>query len=429
MSEYNDNNPYRYDPYSHGSYPPPRRSGSAARVVALLLAVVLLSGVTTFGIQSALNTKAQQELDARFSQLEAQLQQIPAASAAAVTAAPAPITNPAAASRPTARPVVLGEAMSISDIAEAVRPSIVGVSVTGQMRQRFGQAPGDTTLSEGSGVIMSADGYIMTNYHVIEYAQMLETANINIVLSDGREFAATLVGGDRTTDLAVLKVEASALPAVKMGTSSALRVGDTAIAIGNPMGMEFAGSVTSGIISAVDRTVEVEDGLSLSVIQTDAAINPGNSGGALLNDRGELIGINTIKISSTGVEGLGFAIPIDVALPILNDLREHGKVTGRPSLGVLNPTAVDEMSARIYGYPLGVYIEQIAEGGAAEKAGLLAGDIITELDGEQIRNVTEVRAFIAKHNVGDTISVKIMRYNQAIRNYEEMTATLTFQEA
>ncbi len=426
MSDYN-NNPYRYDPYSHG-YEPKRKSGSAARVVALLMAVVLLSGITTFGIQSAMNAKAQQELDVRFDQLAQQLQQFPASSAMAVTTTPAPAIVDGNSANPTARPVVTGDAMTISDIAEAVRPSIVGVRVTGQTRRRFGQSPGNTTLSEGSGVIMSSDGYIMTNYHVIEYSQM-EGAGITIVLSDAREFGATLVGGDQTSDLAVLKVDASGLPAAKMGTSSNLRVGDTAIAIGNPMGLEFAGSVTSGIISAIDRTIEVEDGISLAVIQTDAAINPGNSGGALLNDRGEVIGINTVKISSTGVEGLGFAIPIDSALPVLNDLRDHGKVTGRPSLGVLNPIAVDEMSARIYGYPLGVFIEETAEGGAAQRAGLLAGDIITELDGIQIRSINDINTVKEQHKVGDTISVKVMRYNEAVRNYEEMTASLTFQEA
>ncbi len=427
MSDYNDNNPYRYDPYSHG-YEPRRRSGSAARVISLLLAVVLLSGVTTFGIQSALNAKAQQELDARFEQLAQQLQQNPASPSVAVSNTPAPSIQDENASIPTARPVVAGAPMTISDIAEAVRPSIVGVRVSGQTRRRFGQSPGNTTLSEGSGVIMSSDGYIMTNYHVIEYSQM-DGADITVILSDAREFGAILVGGDQTSDLAVIKVDASGLPAAKMGTSSNLRVGDTAVAIGNPMGLEFAGSVTSGIISAVDRTIEVTDGVSLAVIQTDAAINPGNSGGALLNDRGEVIGINTIKISSTGVEGLGFAIPIDSALPVLNDLRDHGKVTGRPSLGVLNPIAVDEMSARIYGYPLGVFIEEIADGGAAQKAGLLAGDIITELDGIQIRTISDINTVKEQHSVGDTISVKVMRYNEAIRNYEERTASLTFQEA
>lgn len=413
MNDFNDNGPYRYDPYS---YQEPQRRRTGARTLALVVAVALVAGGSTYGVQSALNAQATSSLNQRIERLEQALseegQSLPVANYAVDNIA-APVSATSAG-------------LSIPDIAEAVRPSIVGIKIVSSSRVRFGQAPGENTLSEGSGVIMSSDGYIMTNYHVIEYSKM-DSANIKVVLSDEREFDAALVGGDQTTDLAVIKIETTGLSAAKMGSSAGLRAGEQAVAIGNPMGLEFAGSVTSGIISAVDRTIDVGD-TSLRVIQTDAAINPGNSGGALLNSRGEVIGINTVKISTTGVEGLGFAIPIDEALPILNDLRQNGKVSGRPAIGI-SPATVDEFSARMYGYPLGVFVQEVFKDSAADKAGLQAGDVITDLDGQAIRSTNDINAVKAKHKVGDTVSLSLMRYNDVSGQYEKVDVSITFREA
>ena len=203
-------------------------------------------------------------------------------------------------------------------VAKIAGPSVVGVSVTYYEPSMFGQlSQGE---SEGSGIVYSEDGYIITNYHVIEDALSSSNAIVKITLSDEKEYEAKIVGTDEVTDLALLKIDATGLTPATFGKSSELEVGELAVAIGNPLGQEFAGSVTVGYVSALNRTITT-DGRTYHVIQTDAAINPGNSGGALVNAKGEVIGINTVKINDTSVEGLGFAIPIDDALKIIEELK------------------------------------------------------------------------------------------------------------
>lgn len=299
---------------------------------------------------------------------------------------------------------------SVTEISKKVGPSIVGIRMTISARSGYyGQSK--PSSAEGSGVIISADGYIMTNYHVVEYADPRNKNSQNTVLEvflpDKRQAKAKFVGGDSKNDLAVIKVDLNGLPAADLGDSSQLEVGELAVAIGNPLGMEFAGSVTVGVISALNRTVEVDDKV-LDLIQTDAAINPGNSGGALVNSQGEVIGINTVKISVSGVEGLGFAIPIDDAKPIVDQLIKYGYVKGRPMLGISGED-ISETIAVWNNWPTGVYITSVTSGSGADLAGIRKGDILTGIAGKTVKTMKDIDAIKKTYKAGDTVSVAIVR--------------------
>ncbi len=297
---------------------------------------------------------------------------------------------------------VTGEYLSVVDIAKKVGPAVVGIVSTIPMQSYFGSYE---SQGSGSGIIISNNGYVVTNYHVIENAK-----KIKIYLSSGETKEATVVGTDSRTDLAVLKMENGTYPYATLGDSSILEVGELCVAIGNPLGMEFAGSVTVGYVSALNRTVEA-DGKTFNLIQTDAAINAGNSGGALVNTRGEVIGINTLKISSTGVEGLGFAIPVDEAKPIFDDLINHGYVKGRPVIGITGKDISADL-AKYYNYPEGVFVEQVLEGSGAAVAGIRRGDIITKVDGKRIKTIKEINALRDKKKAGDKIALELDRSGQ-----------------
>ena len=289
--------------------------------------------------------------------------------------------------------------LTIPEIAIKVGPATVGIVSKVPTTTYFGTVQSE---SSGSGIIISEDGYVVTNQHVINNA-----SEIAIYLSNGEKRTAELVGQDIRTDLAVLKMEKGEYPYAEFGVSSELEVGDLAVAIGNPLGMEFAGSVTSGIISALNRTVEV-DGKSYNLIQTDAAINSGNSGGALVNCYGQVIGINSVKVSSAGVEGLGFAIPVDEAKPIISDLINHGYVKGRPVLGIMGTNIGSDIS-RVYNYPEGVFVDRVIEGSAAEKAGIQRGDIITHINSTRIKSIDELNKIRDTKKAGDSIELTIDR--------------------
>ncbi|HEX3048699.1 MAG TPA: trypsin-like peptidase domain-containing protein [Bacillota bacterium] len=335
----------------------------------------------------------------------------------------APVTQKnVAASLPVVRTSV-AQGSSISEIARKVGPSVVGIRMTLQgARPYFGGT--DQAQAEGSGVIVSQDGYIMTNYHVVEYADPRNGGSRNttlqVFLPDKRQAQAKFIGGDQSNDLAVIKVDLDNLPVAELGDSSKLQVGEPAIAIGNPLGIEFAGSVTAGVISALNRTVAVED-KTLNLIQTDAAINPGNSGGALVNSYGQVIGINTIKISVSGVEGLGFAIPINNAKPIIDQLIMFGYVKGRPAIGI-SGKEITQAIAQYYNLPPGIYIVEVTPGSGADKAGLQQGDILVNLDGKEIRAMTDLDAVKKEHKANDTVNAAI------IRNGNKKTIKLTFSE-
>lgn len=292
--------------------------------------------------------------------------------------------------------------LSITEISAKVSPSVVGIVNKQNITTWFGTSEQD---GSGSGIIISENGYILTNCHVIE-----NSTSLTVVLSSGQEYPATVIGQDNKTDLAVLKIDANNLPAAELGKSSELAVGDLAVAIGNPLGLEFYGSVTQGIISALNRTINVQ-GREYTLIQTDAAINPGNSGGPLVNKFGQVIGINTAKINSSSAEGMGFAIPIDVAAPIIDDLIKNGYVTGRPQIGVATRDITENMS-QYYGMPMGVYVVSVVSGSGAESAGIKQGDIIVGVEGKEITTVDELNEIKDKHKAGDTLNITVYRSGQ-----------------
>ncbi len=304
--------------------------------------------------------------------------------------------------------------LTIPEIASQVGPSVVGVinktKVSTQQyydpfsgRYYYYQDPsasedGTVEQGSGSGIIISTDGYIVTNQHVIDGA-----TEISVILNTGEEITATLVGQDTKTDLAVLKIDTDAeLTAAVLGDSTTVQVGELAVAIGNPMGMEFSGSVTAGIISAVNRTMNV-DGRNYNLLQTDAAINSGNSGGALINQYGEIIGINSVKLSQTGVEGMGFAIAISEAKPIIEDLMNEGYVSGRPLVGI-------SVQQTMYG----LFIASVEEGSGAAAAGLKQGDMILKVDDQEVSSSSEINAIRDEKQPGDKLKFTISRQGQTI---------------
>ncbi len=282
-------------------------------------------------------------------------------------------------------------------IAKKVSPSIVAISLKTRARDFFGRVyEGQGT---GSGIVIDNQGHIVTNNHVVDGAN-----DIIVILNDGKELEATLVGRDAQTDLAVVKVNPANLIPAELGDSSKLEVGELAVAIGSPMGTEYAGSVTAGVISGLNRKVSVGDN-SIKLIQTDAAINPGNSGGALVNSEGLVVGINTIKFADTRVEGMGFAIPINEAKPIIDNIIKNKKVS-RPALGIKGQT-ISKEDADKYELPQGVYIREVMPFSGAERAGIRAGDIITKLDGKKVLTIEELSDSIKSRKVGDTVQLEV----------------------
>ena len=292
--------------------------------------------------------------------------------------------------------------LSTVDIAKKAGPSVVGVINKQQTVSYWGEQT--ETTGSGSGIIIRSDGYIITNQHVIDGA-----TSVTVILNNNEEYEASIIGEDSKTDLAVIKIKADNLTAAEIGKSSELEVGEKAVAIGNPLGQEFAGSVTEGVISALNRTMSVE-GRQYTLIQTDAAINPGNSGGALVNSRGQVIGINSVKISSSELEGMGCAIPIDDAMKVIDELMEYGYVKGRPSIGIAT-REITALTARRYGLMEGVYIAQVSEGSGAEKAGLQTGDIIIGTDGKEVKTIDELNEARDAHQAGENITLTIVRNN------------------
>lgn len=290
-------------------------------------------------------------------------------------------------------------------ISKKAGPSVVGVKVSYKTQGYFGRI--QDADEEGSGIIYSSDGYIITNYHVVESAINNLNAKVEVTISDdSNSYEASIIGVDETTDLAVIKIDKTDLIAAEFGVSSELQTGEIAVAIGNPLGQEFAGSVTVGYISALNRKITTS-GRTYNLIQTDAAINSGNSGGALVNSNGQIIGINSVKISATGIEGLGFAIPIDDALPIIKELIEKGSIV-RPVIGI-SGINIDDATAAINNLEKGVYVANIISGTPAEKSGLKKGDVITKVDDTDISSMEELNEIKNSKKVGDKITLSIYR--------------------
>ncbi|GAA0378296.1 S1C family serine protease [Bacillus horti] len=313
------------------------------------------------------------------------------------------------------QPVQLSVSSGIIDAVEKVSDAIVGVVRFQEQADFFSRGVEEVESGTGSGVVYEIVGdkaHIVTNYHVIEGAQKVE-----ISLPNGERVEATLIGADQLTDLAVLEIDAEHVDIVaEFGDSDTIRAGEPAIAIGNPLGLEFSRTVTQGIISAKERSVTVSNNWELNVIQTDAAINPGNSGGALLNIEGQVIGINSLKIATQGVEGLGFAIPINDVVPIINDLVEHGEVQ-RPFLGVgiIDLASIDSSHwTTTLNLPeevnQGIVVRSTETLGPAEQAGIEELDVIVALDGDPVNNSMELRKYLfAQKSIGDTVTVTVYR--------------------
>ena len=284
-------------------------------------------------------------------------------------------------------------------VAEKASPSIVGIAVKYAYSDIwFGQHEGN---GQGSGIIYRSDGYIITNNHVIEAAMDGDSKNkiskgssIKVILPNhvDEPYDAVVIGRDAKTDIAVLKIDLTDLPAADFGDSDKLKVGELAVAIGNPAGLEFMGSVTVGYISGLNRSITFDDGKSMKLIQTDAAINPGNSGGALLNASGQVIGVNSAKIYSGGYEGIGFAIPSNIAREVADSLIESGYVKGRPQIGVTIDLRFSEEIAKMNGVPYGVLVLDVSPLSAAFRAGIRPGDIITKFNGASVTSFYELEA-------------------------------------
>ena len=317
--------------------------------------------------------------------------------------------------------------------ANKILPSIVGIkveySVNNPILSMFGAQTNSTSTATatGSGIIISEDGYILTNNHVISsesennsnnsYYEISEANKITVTLfNDSTEYEATIVGQDEETDLAVIKIDKTDLPKAEFADSDSIKVGEFAMAVGNPMGMDS--TVTCGIISAVNREITDSDGKTYTLIQTDAAINSGNSGGALVNSEGKVIGINTLKLEGTGIEGLGFAIPINSTTDITSQLIEYSKVK-RPYIGITGMD-LDEETAKKYNLVVGVYVKSIEDFSSAEKAGIKPGDVIIEADGTKITTMDDLNKIKNSHKIGDEMKIKVNRDGQE----RELTVTL-----
>ena len=318
--------------------------------------------------------------------------------------------------------------------ANKILPSIVGIEVTYTTTSNsffgFGQPTTSTATATGSGIIISEDGYILTNNHVVDtnsnnsysYYDISDATSVKVTLNAGTygndaTFDAKIVGKDSQTDLAVLKIEKTGLTTAEFADSDEAVVGEFVMAVGSPLGLDA--TVTSGIISAVNREVE-SDGNTYVCIQTDAAINSGNSGGALVNSDGKVIGINTLKLSGSGVEGIGFAIPINSTLDIIDDLIEYSKVI-RPYMGFTGMD-LDEATAKEYDLVVGAYVRSVEDFSPAQKAGLQAGDVIVKVDGQSITTMDELNDIKNSHKVGDVLTLTVNR------NGEEKELKVTLEE-
>ena len=299
-----------------------------------------------------------------------------------------------------------GDELTLTELYEKCAPSIVGIE---------GTKENSLATSWGTGVILRSDGVILTNTHVVD-----DCDAALVVLSDGSEFEAKLIGADAVSDLALLKIEAEELPAAELGDSSALKTGERVAAIGNPLGSEFTNTLTDGIISAIARDVSY-NGRTMTLLQTNAALNEGNSGGALFNMHGQVVGITNMKMMSSysSIEGIGFAIPSATVSSVAASLAQYGEVRGRPSIGI-TVGAIPKEIGEYYQMPEGLYVASVAEGSDAERQGILAGDVVTAVDGESVTDSQQVVDRKNQLSVGDKMTFTIWRNGETL----EITVTL-----
>lgn len=303
---------------------------------------------------------------------------------------------------------------SVTAIADKVSKSVVGIRVTTKSSTSF-FGPQEQR-GEGSGIIYRADGYIVTNFHVIQDAienngKMMSNATIEVVFPNDTDklYKADVIGYDWMTDLAVIKVAMTNLPEIEIDNSDNLKVGELAVAVGNPGGFDFLGSISAGIISGLNRTIALENSANMTLIQTDAAINPGNSGGALVNYQGKLIGVNSAKLVSTDYEGMGFAIPSNTVVEVCDDLIENKFVRGRPFIGITADLSYTEEVADQINAPAGILVDSVSPASPAYAAGIKRGDIIIKFNGTSVKNFEELNTEKNKFKPGDTVAIVIYR--------------------
>ena len=370
-----------------GPEPPRKKKGRGKKIVSGALALVLVAGVSFGGGYAGFKAASAGQTDRIVYQ--------------------APTSTPASGTGTTAANLV--------GVINAVNPSVVAVTTEQMVTSNFwgGQ---QVVRGAGSGVIFTADGYIITNNHVIEGAQQ-----IKVKLSDDTEYTAKLIGTDSQSDIAVLKIDATGLTPAVLGDSDSVQVGELSIAVGNPLGT-LSNTATDGIISGLDREVTVQ-GNTMRLMQTSAAVSPGNSGGGLFNANGELVGIVNAKSTGEYAEGLGFAIPINTAKQVAQDLIENGYVTGRPALGITVISISDAQTAMQYGVSsFGVYVQSVTSGSGADKAGMKVGDRIVSVGSQLVESTSDVTNALKDLNAGDVVEV------QVDRSRELMTLNITLGE-
>ncbi|MGI6193564.1 MAG: S1C family serine protease, partial [Christensenellales bacterium] len=390
-------NGFEYETYRQDSRPP-RKTGKILGMLSIMLCLAFVFGVAGYAIADAKNYRQPSGLSGQPQSNES------AGNATALPKGSFSFDNPALTSTATGY-------SSVSEIAYRNLDAVVLVTAMvpvsgygydfnfgfgrfpfGEDRQQYGE-------SRGSGFFISADGYIVTNNHVVEGAE-----TVSVTLNNGETLDAIVVGTDEKTDIAVLKVEGSGFTFSALGDSGALLIGEPCIAIGNPLGT-LTGTVTTGVISALERTINV-DGQEMDLLQHDAAINEGNSGGPLYNMKGEVIGINSAKTAALGVEGLGFAIPVNSVKKVIEDLINVGYVTGRPYIGI-SVQEISEAQAKYYNVAAGIGVVGVATGSPAEKAGLKYGDIITAANGKETLTLDALNDVKESLKVGDVMELKV----------------------
>lgn len=390
---------WNYDDYQsqyQAKAPKKTKKNRGLKIFGCILGGILCVGVLTlagFGVASLVQSDSKNTV-------------VTETPAPAVTETPAVEHNLTLTDKPEEETEILSNGkLTIPQRAEKVKASVVGIVNYQQSSSMYSMAAG-----EGSGIIMSEDGYIITNAHVIDGA-----VGLKVVLTDGEEYSAQIVGSDSKTDLAVIKIEATGLTPAEFGNSDQLQVGEQLIAVGNPTGLELGGTLTVGYVSALNRQIDETSGLNY--IQTDAAINPGNSGGALANEYGQVIGINSAKISGEDIEGLGFAISINDAQPIIDDLINYGYVKGRVRMGI-SGYEMDQFMAAMNNAPQGFIVASIEAGTPAASSGLVPGDVITAIDGQELSAYEDITKALEGKKPGDIIVLSIFRRTQGYADKE-----------
>ena len=396
-----DNNFGRYNDFPYKSYEEilndKKRNSRLKKgaVLFALLVVVLIGGALTVGVWLSGIPLGVFDGDIKLGFLDSDIgkQNAPSVDTAGNTSGGK--YNMTIESEPTDGQVLV-VANDVTGVVQKAASSVVGINT--ESYSNF------MSVSSGSGIILSEDGYIVTNAHVISGGD-----SIAVTLDNGTVFAAYLIGSDEFTDIAVIKIDADNLPAADFGNSDDIKVGETAVAIGNPTG-QLMGTVTAGVISAVSRNLMINNNM-MTLLQTDAAINSGNSGGPLINKHGQVIGINSAKLSATGYEGIGFAIPINTVKPIVEELISHGYVSGRPIVG-LSVSEISKMAGSFYGIPQGLYINSVMASSDAAAQGITKGDIITHIGEERIYDLSSAVTLRNTFKAGDNMTVTVYRHGK-----------------